>query len=112
MVVLIIKMKNRMKKRILFFTMIAAALSFSCQKAELENNEVAELQKILSARTVVRWQGDKLVGIDYIDYFPEFQQVADEIDKAKEFCEDEKREEIWPYVARSSCCDGYLGGKR
>ena len=31
-----------MKKRILFFTMIAAALSFSCQKAELENNEVAD----------------------------------------------------------------------
>ena len=56
----------------------------------LKNNEVEQLQKILSARTVVRWQGDKLVGIDYIDYFPEFQQVADEIDKAAEFCEDEK----------------------
>ena len=31
-----------MKKRILFFTMIAAALTFSCQKAELEKNEVAD----------------------------------------------------------------------
>ena len=31
-----------MKKRMLFFTMIAAALTFSCQKEELENNEVAD----------------------------------------------------------------------
>jgi len=31
-----------MKTRILFFTMIAAALSFSCQKAELENNGAAD----------------------------------------------------------------------
>ena len=31
-----------MKTRILFFTMIAAALSFSCQKAELENNDVVD----------------------------------------------------------------------
>ena len=31
-----------MKKRILFFTMIAAALTFSCQKAELENNDVVD----------------------------------------------------------------------
>ena len=27
-----------MKTRVLYFTMIAAALTFSCQKAELENN--------------------------------------------------------------------------
>lgn len=31
-----------MKKRILFFTMIAAALAFSCQKAELEDDSVVE----------------------------------------------------------------------
>ena len=31
-----------MKTRVLYFTMIAAALTFSCQKAELENNEVAD----------------------------------------------------------------------
>ena len=31
-----------MKKRILFFTMIAAALTFSCQKAELEDNGVVD----------------------------------------------------------------------
>lgn len=31
-----------MKTRILFFTMIAAALTFSCQKAELENNDVVD----------------------------------------------------------------------
>ena len=31
-----------MKKRILFFTMIAAALAFSCQKAELEDNGVVD----------------------------------------------------------------------
>lgn len=35
-------MKNRMKKRILFLTMIAAALTFSCQKAELEDDSVVE----------------------------------------------------------------------
>lgn len=31
-----------MKTRVLYFAMIAAALTFSCQKAELENNEVAD----------------------------------------------------------------------
>ena len=31
-----------MKKRLLFFTMIAAALTFSCQKAELEDNGVVD----------------------------------------------------------------------
>ena len=31
-----------MKKRILFFTMIAAALTFSCQKAEIEDNGVVD----------------------------------------------------------------------
>ena len=31
-----------MKKRILFFTMIAAALTFSCQKAELEDDSVVD----------------------------------------------------------------------
>ena len=31
-----------MKKRILFFAMIATALTFSCQKAELENNDVVD----------------------------------------------------------------------
>ena len=35
-------MKNRMKKRILFLMMIAAALTFSCQKAELANNDVVD----------------------------------------------------------------------
>ena len=34
-----------MKKRILFFTMIAAALTFSCQKAELEDNGVVDNNK-------------------------------------------------------------------
>ena len=31
-----------MKTRVLYFTMIAAALTFSCQKAELENDFVAD----------------------------------------------------------------------
>ena len=34
-----------MKKRILFFTMIATALTFSCQKAELEDNGVVDNNK-------------------------------------------------------------------
>lgn len=55
----------------------------------LKNNEIEELQKILSSRSMVVWNGDKLVGIDYIDYFPEFQEVADEIDKARNYCEDQ-----------------------
>lgn len=51
----------------------------------LENGEKEEVSKILSQRTIVERDGDKLKAVDYCDKFKEeFTQIADELDKAAE----------------------------
>ena len=48
-------------------------------------NKIDEVKKILNQRSVVERSGKHLVGIDYVDKFrEEFQQVADELEKAAE----------------------------
>ena len=52
----------------------------------LSQGKIEEVKKILTQRSVVERNGDKLVGIDYIDKFKEdFSKMADEIDKAAEY---------------------------
>lgn len=51
---------------------------------------VDEVKKILSQRTVVVRNGEILKAIDYVDYFPEFKIVANELRLAKEYSTDTK----------------------
>lgn len=52
----------------------------------IRNGEVAEVKKILSARTMVRRDGAKLVGVDYTKHFAkDFEMVANELEKAADF---------------------------
>jgi len=54
----------------------------------LDNGEVEAVQNILSQRTMVRIKNDKLIGIDYVDYFKkEFTQVADYLLQASKLCD-------------------------
>lgn len=51
----------------------------------LENKETEEVSKILNQRSIVERDGDKLKAVDYCDKFKEeFNQIADELDKAAE----------------------------
>ncbi len=53
-------------------------------------NKYAEIQNILSARTMVRRKNNELIGIDYTEYFAaEFNQLAKELEEAAQFCTDE-----------------------
>ena len=49
-----------------------------------------EVQNILSQRTIVVRDGKWLKAIDFVDAFEEFEQMADELEKAKEFSVDKK----------------------
>ncbi len=52
----------------------------------LKNGEIQEVKNILTQRSVVIKEGNKLKGIDYIDYFKEdFFNIAQELEKASEF---------------------------
>lgn len=56
----------------------------------LDEGKVAEVKKILSARTMVRRDGDELVGIDYTEYFAdEFSEIANELECAAHYTTDE-----------------------
>lgn len=51
----------------------------------LDENKVEEVRNILSLRTVVKKDGDRLKAVDYTEeYKAEFQKAADEIEKAAE----------------------------
>ena len=55
----------------------------SVLKRMLNNGEDDEVRKILTSRSMVIRDGDKLKGIDYIDYFNEdFAKMADELELA------------------------------
>lgn len=56
----------------------------------LENGKSAEVAKILSARTMVRRNGDELKAIDYTEYFSdEFSEIANELECAAHYASDE-----------------------
>ncbi len=49
----------------------------------LNENKIDEVKKILNQRSIVEWNNDELVAIDYIDYFKEdFKLMAEELIKA------------------------------
>lgn len=57
----------------------------------IDNSEVQEVQEILNQRSIVKWDGDKLKAIDFVDAFSdEFKIVANELAKAKQYSTDEK----------------------
>ena len=47
-----------------------------------------EVEEILNQRTIVVRDKNELKAIDFIDAFPEFQEVADELEKAKNYSSD------------------------
>ena len=56
----------------------------------LANGLNAEVKNILSARTMVRWNGEYLKAIDYTEYFAdEFSEIANELECAAHFTTDE-----------------------
>ena len=56
----------------------------------IDDGDIEELKKILNQRTIVRRDGNKLKAIDFVEAFPEFKEVAEELEKAKEYSEDKK----------------------
>lgn len=56
----------------------------------LQDGEIEEVKKILSQRTIVVRDGEKLKAIDFIDVFEEFKDVAKELDLAKQFSKNKK----------------------
>lgn len=56
----------------------------------LDAGKISDVAKILSARTMVRREGDVLKAIDYTEYFePEFSEIANELECAAHYTTDE-----------------------
>ena len=56
----------------------------------IDSGKTQEVQKILNQRSVVRRDGQELKAIDFVDAFPEFMEIAKELELAKKFSHDEK----------------------
>ncbi len=56
----------------------------------LDDGDIQELKQILNQRTIVRRDGDKLKATDFVDAFPEFKEVAKELEEAKKYSTDKK----------------------
>ena len=56
----------------------------------LDAGEVKQVEEILNQRSIVVRDGDKLKAIDFVNAFSEFQEMADELEKALEFSDDKK----------------------
>ena len=56
----------------------------------LDAGEEKQVEEILNQRSIVVRDGDKLKAIDFVDAFGEFQEMADELEKALEFSDDKK----------------------
>ena len=68
----------------------------------IHDGEVEEVRKILNQRSVVVRDGDKLKGIDFIDYFKkDFSKVADELEKAAKYSTNEDFNEFLRYQAEA-----------
>ena len=60
-------------------------------KNMVDNKHFEEIKSVLSSRSIIVRDGDKLKGIDIVDYFAEdFKRCALELKKAKLYCEDKK----------------------
>ena len=56
----------------------------------LDDGETKEVAEILNQRSIVVRDGKKLKAIDFVNAFSELQEMADELDKAREFSTDKK----------------------
>lgn len=56
----------------------------------LDAGEIQEVAEILNQRSIVVRDGDKLKAIDFVDAFPEFQEMADELELAIKYSDDKK----------------------
>ncbi len=56
----------------------------------LDNGEVGEVQNILNQRSIVVRDANKLKAIDFVNAFPEFQEVAKELLEAKKYSSNKK----------------------
>lgn len=56
----------------------------------LDDGETKEVAEILNQRSIVVRDGEKLKAIDFVNAFSELQEMADELDKAREFSTDKK----------------------
>ena len=56
----------------------------------LDAGDNKQVEEILNQRSIVVRDGDKLKAIDFVNAFPEFQEMADELEKAIEFSDDKK----------------------
>ena len=68
----------------------------------LDEGKKDEVQKILSARTMVRRNGDELHAIDYTEYFaPVFSEIANELEVAAHYTTDEKFKDFLGWQAQA-----------
>lgn len=68
----------------------------------LDEGKKDEVQKILSARTMVRRKGDELHAIDYTEYFaPVFSEIANELEVAAHYTTDEKFKDFLGWQAQA-----------
>ena len=67
-----------------------------------ERGKFEELQKILSARTMVRRNGDELKAIDYTEYFAQqFSEIANELEVAAYYCTGPEFKEFLSWQAQA-----------
>ncbi len=68
----------------------------------LQDGEIDEVRKILSVRTMVRRQGDRLKAIDYTEYFAkEFSAIANQLELAAHYTTDEAFEDYLGWQAQA-----------
>lgn len=66
------------------------------------DGDIAEIKKILSARTMVVRNGEKLKAIDYTEYFKEeFSAMANELEVAAHYCTDDLFKEYLSWQAQA-----------
>ena len=56
----------------------------------VDSGEINEVKNILNQRSIVRRDGKKLKAIDFVEAFPEFKEVANELREAKKYSSNKK----------------------
>jgi hypothetical protein len=69
----------------------------------LDDGDIDEVKAILNQRSIVVRDGDKLKAIDYVDAFPEFQEMAKELELAKKYSTDKKFNEYLDLQIKALC---------
>lgn len=81
---------------------LSVAAFHSILKSMFRDGEIEEVARILSARTMVVREGDKLKAIDYTEYFKnEFSEMANELEVAAHYCQDELFKEFLSWQAQA-----------